>query len=252
MSTSPLPLPENAGLAFIGEAEWAPAIINARQTKTFSITPNPTGRPNRDVLRPFVGKTGKHVHEHWQIDFPPHYREQEAALHERPYSLLQKNIDPKSGNWWINPHAQMPLRHALARLDRFLATALDAPEPVWTWFDSAYLPDASLLVIARDDDFTHAVLQSNAFTTWWHAHSSSLSLVQVVESFAFPWPPATPLGSLTKAQQDLRSQAARAGLAGDPEQIDSTVTAAYGWRSSLDSNELLNALGELHRQRQSR
>lgn len=249
MSAAPGALPENTGLAFLGEAEWAPAIIPARQAETLSSVRNPAGRPNSDVLRSFVGKTGRQIRQRWQIDFPPHYNEQEAALHERPFALLRKNVGPASGNWWINPHAQPPLRHALARLDRFLATALAASEPAWTWFESEHLPDAALLVIARDDDFTHAVLHSTAFTTWWHAHRSSLAPLQIIESFPFPWPPATPFGSLTKTQQEHRSSTARAAISGDAEQISSATATAYGWPESLDEREILAALTEIHRQR---
>ena len=243
------PLPENAGLAFTGEAEWASAVISAAQTKDLATARNPTGRPNSDVLRSFVGKTGRHLREHWQIDFPAHYREQEAALHEKPFALLGKNVAAKSGSWWINPYAQPPLRHALARLDRFLATALDSPEPSWSWFESEHLPDDTLLVVARDEDFTHALLQSAAFTTWWRAHFRKQTPTQVIASFPFPWPLATPLGSLTKAQQDLRSSVARASISGDNEQLNSAVAAAYGWPTHWDENETLAALNELHRQR---
>lgn len=249
MPAVPLPLPENSGLAFTGEAEWLPAVITARQEQTLAVARHPTGRPNRDVLRSFVGRTGKRLREHWQIDFPAHYREQEAALHETPFALLGKNVKATSGSWWINPHAQPALRHALARLDRFLATALDSPEPSWSWFESEHLPDASLLVVARDDDFTHAVLQSTAFASWWHAHFRKAAPAQVIESFPFPWPPATPLGSLTKAQQEIRSSAARAVQNHDAEKKDSTVIAAYGWRYSFGSDELLPALTSLHHRR---
>jgi hypothetical protein len=134
-------------------------------------------------------------------------------------------------------------------LDRFLAAALDSPEPAWFWVESDRLPDASLLVVARDDDFTDAVLQSYAFTTWWRAHHRSQTPVQLVESFPFPWPPATPFGSLTRAQQAFRSQAARAVLAGDAEQINSTVAAAYGWSGNYDAGEILTALHEVCRNR---
>lgn len=281
-----LPLPENAGLAFTGEAEWPPACITAAQAISLAAARNPTGRPNSDVLRSFVGKTGQRLREHWQIDFPAHYREQEAALHEKPFALLQNGVAHRtaphvgpavgasllathhprnreqarfhnhkslatasSASWWINPHAQPPLRLALARLDRFLATALDSREPTWSWFESEDLPDASLLVVARDDDFTHAVLQSTAFASWWHAHFRHSSSAQIIESFPFPWPPATPLGSLTKAQQELRSAVARAALTGDIEQINTGVAAAYGWPNYWDESEILAALNDLHRVR---
>jgi len=245
MPAAHLPRMENAHLAFIGEAMWLPACLTARQAKIFSATPNPAGRPNSDVLRTYVGKSERRLREHWQIDFPAHYREQEAALHELPFALLQKNLEPKTDDWWINPYAQLPLRHALARLDRFLATALDAPKPTWTWFESEHLPDASLLVIARDDDFTHAVLASSVFTIWWHAYQPILSATQIIESFPFPWPPATPLGALTKTQQDLRSAAARAVLVGDTEQINSAIAAAYSWPDTLDESKIFERLQHL-------
>lgn len=248
MSAPSESLPENTGLAFTGETEWSPALITAQQAETLAATRNPAGRPNSDVLRSFVGKTKRHLREHWQIDFPAHYREQEAALHEKPFALLGKNVSIKSGSWWINPHAQPPLRHALARLDRFLATALDSPKPSWSWFESEHLPDASLLVVTRDDDFTHAVLQSSAFTAWWHAHFLKIAPAQIIKSFPFPWPPATALGSLTKAQQEIRSSAARAVITGDAEQINSTVAAAYGWPSNWEEGEILARLIELHGQ----
>ena len=250
-AASPLPLCENAGLVFLGETAWAPAILTPALAKSLAAARNPTGRPNHDVLRTFVGHDGGRLRQHSQIDFPAHYREQEAALHERPFARLRKNVGAQSGSWWINPHAQPALRHALARLDRFLATPVKADPPAWTWIESEHLPDASLLAVARDDDFTHAVLQSAAFTAWWQAHRRSLPPVQIVESFPFPWPPATSLGSLTKTQQDIRSQAARAAIAGDTGQIDSAVAAAYGWPGNRDEREILQALGELHRLRLS-
>jgi hypothetical protein len=275
MLSAPSPLPENTGLAFTGEAEWLPAVITSAQAKALSIARNPAGRPNRDVLRSYVGQTAKGFREHWQIDFPAHYNEQEAALHEKPFALLRKNtgsriasddstvvqarsrnFEPKetasSGPWWINPHARPPLRHALARLDRYLATALDAVGPEWSWLGSEHWPDASLLVIARDDDFTHAVVQSAAFTTWWRAYFKNQAPAQIIESCPFPWPPATPLGSLTKTQQEIRSTVARAALAGDAEQVNSDVAAAYRWCGHPDKSKILPALHELHRQRINR
>lgn len=242
LTATPLPLPENFGLAFTGETAWPPALLTARQAKTLAATRNPASRPNSDVLRSFVGKTGRRLRKSWRIDFPAHYREQEAALHERPFALLRKNIGPTSGFWWLNPHAQPPLRHALARLDRFLATALDSPEPAWSWFEDEHLPDSSLLVVARDDDFTHGVLQSAVFAAWWRAYFRKTAPAQVIETFPFPWSPATPLGSLTKARQDFRSAVVRAAISGGTEQLNSAVAAAYGWRGSLDEDEILSEL----------
>ena len=249
MPARPVALPENAGLAYLGETPWPPARLTPRQAESLLATRNPAGRPNSEALRSYVGQTGRRLRIHWQIDFPTHYRKQEAALHEHPFALLKKNNHATPGTWWINPHAQPPLRHALARVERFLATPLDASAPAWTWFESEHLPDTSLLTVARDDDFTHAVLQSTAFTAWWRAYRSALSPVQLLESFPFPWPPSTPLGSLSKTQQDQRSATTRAALSGDAEQINFTTATAYGWNTHQDPDTLLSSLSELHRQR---
>jgi len=248
--TSPRTLPENAGLVFVGEHEWPPAVVTGRQVEILASAPNPTGRPNRDVLRAFVGVGANgNTSERWQIDFPAHFTEQEAALYERPFDLLRKKTDPQADRWWMNPLANAALRRALARLDRFLVVAPSAPKPLWSWVEAGWLPDASLLAVARDDDFVHAVLQSRFFTAWWHAHLLPHTPELAVLSFPFPWPPGTPLGSLTGIQQDLRYEAARAARNGDAGQIDSAVATAYGRPRDLEASELLARLNELHRRR---
>ena len=249
MPAAPSPLSENTGLAFIGETEWPPAVVSAKRAGTLALARNPAGRPNSDILRSFIGRSGRRLREHWQIDFPAHYHEQESALHEKPFAILAGKVAARTEDWWINPHAQPLLRQALARLDRFLAIAIDAPEPAWMWYETNHLPDASLLVVARDEDFAHAMVQSAAFVSWWHTHFRKESPTMVIESFPFPWPLATPLGSLSKEQQEVRSSAARAALAGDAEQLNAAVAAAYGWNRSLDEAGTLDRLRHLHAQR---
>jgi hypothetical protein len=250
MSAAPAPLPENTGLTFLGERSWPAAGITDRQAATLTAAPNPTGRQNRDVLREYlaVSPNGR-PRVRWQIDFPLHFTEQEASLYERPFALLRRKTGAKADRWWINPHADAALRRSLARLDRFLAAPCSAKQPHWSWIETGGLPDASLLVVARDDDFSHAVLQSRFFAAWWQAHYSSPAPARAVSSFPFPWPPGTPLGSLTGAQQDQRLTTARAARNGDAEQIDSAVATAYGWPRDLTTSELLARLRDLHRRR---
>ncbi len=242
---APNPLPENAGLAFLGEAAWAPATLTARQAEKFAAAVNTCGRPNSDVLRRRLAIINGAPAESWQIDFPDHFTAQEAALYEQPFALLQK----RSRNAWLNPHTQPALRRALARASRFLAMPADASAPDWRWIEEELLPDATLLVAARDDDFTHGVLQSALFTTWWHAQRTRLDPVQLVESFPFPWPPATALSALTSAQEEHRHAIARATRSEDLELLNPAVLAAYGWAGDLAEHEMLEKLMALNRQR---
>lgn len=239
---APRPLPENAGLAFLGEAAWPPALLAEREARQFLAATNACGRPNSDVLRRRLVVVDGEPAEDWQIDFPAHFTAQEAALHEQPFALLQRRADGA----WLNPHARPGLRRALARVSRWLATPAAAAVPDWRWIEDDLLPDATLLVVARDDDFTHGVLSSQVFTQWHQAHGVSLGPVQTVESFPFPWPPTTALSALSKTQEEQRHAIARAARGGNVGQLNAAVTAAYGWPAELDDAELLGKLTEMN------
>lgn len=240
---APSPLPENTGLAFLGEAAWVPALLTDREAKKLLAAPNACGRPNADVLcRRLAVVDGEPV-EGWQIDFPAHFTAQEAALYEQPFARLQNHTDGA----WLSPHTQPDLRRALARVSRWLALPVDADLPDWRWIEDDLLPDASLLVVARDDDFTHGVLASPVFALWWSKHRPHP--VPSVASFPFPWPPGTPLSALSKMQEEHRHALARAARSGNVEQLDSAVSAAYAWPTDLDDHARLDRLLALHRQR---
>ncbi len=243
------PLPENDGLAFTGEPAWGSGALTRQRAQALSAAVNPSGRPNLDVLRGFVGIENSRITEHWQIDFPAHLTEQEASLYSGPYALLKQRPDGSADAWRTNPHANPALRNALARLDRYLVAPVARDTPAWTWIEGAWLPDNSLLVVARDDDFTHGVLQSRHFALWWATHGPHHAPALVVNSFPFPWAPATALGSLTGLQQDLRFEISRHARSGTPEGIDGAVANAYGLPASLDDAELLQRLTALQRKR---
>jgi len=246
---APRSLVENATLAFVGEAPWPPAVVTAAQAHDIETARNPTGRPNSDVLRHFIGfKTGR-AHGHRQIDFPPHFTVQEAALYLKPWQQLRSRLKDPGGPWWLNPRANPALRTSLSRLERYLATPLAAANPAWDWIDSNLLPDDSLLVVARDDDFAHGLLSSRLFQLWWSQYSRKISPATVVATFPFPWPPATLLSSLTRVQEERRLALARAARGRDAGQLNSAAAAAYGWPADLADGELLTNLIDLNHQR---
>lgn len=238
----PSPLSLNQDVVFRGEAAWPPATLTTKEAKALMASVNPCGRPNEDVLRRRFILVDGAPRESWQIDFPVHFTDQEAALYEQPFARLAK-----AG--WRNPHANPALRRALARVSRYLVwpdTSRDAEAGRWTWIEEDLIPDAALLVVARDDDFTHGVLQSSAFAAWQTAHRGKLEPATIVESFPFPWPPGTALSALSAAQEEKRHALARAARSGDPEAIDRAVADAYGWPADLDAPTLVARLAALH------
>lgn len=243
MTFLPSALPENAGLAWRGEAEWPAAKLSDRQAHQLASANNRCGRPNHDVLRRRLAVVASTPAESWQIDFPGHYTDQEAALYEQPFAHL--------AGAWRNPHANPDLRRALSRLSRYLAMPAAADVPDWIWVEDDLLPDANLVVVAREDDFIHGILSSAAFTAWYAAHRRALAADRTVESFPFPWPPATTLNALTSVQEESRHAIARATRAANIDQLNEAVARAYGWPTELDVTELLKKVQALHRSRLS-
>jgi hypothetical protein len=235
-------LSENTGLAFLGEAAWPPAQLTDREAKKLLAATNACGRPNIDVLRGRLAVAGHEPVESCQLDFPAHFTPQEAALYERPFALLQK----RAGTW-LNPCTNPALRRALARVSRWLTMPADATAPDWRWIEEELLPDASLAIVARDDDFSHGVLSSRPFALWWAQHGRQPVLA--IESFPFPWPPATPLSVLSKTQEEHRHAIVRAIRSGNSDALNGAVLAAYGLPADLDDAELLTKLSALNRER---
>jgi hypothetical protein len=234
----PEALPENAGIAYHGEAAWPSAQLTAREAKQLAAATNACGRPNSDVLRQRLAVAQGDPVRGWQIDFPEHFTDQETALYERPFAHL--------GGAWRNPHANPELRRAIARISRYLAMPADADPPDWMWVEEDLLPDASLVVVARDDDFAHGLLSSRAFVGWYGAHRATTPADRIVASFPFPWPPGTTLNALTAAQEDSRHAIARAIRADNHESLNEAVARAYGWPVDLGDDELLTSVKALH------
>jgi hypothetical protein len=120
------------------------------------------------------------------VDFPGDLSGDEAALYAGPFSWLAERSGDAGTEFWRNPRAQPALRAALARRTRALATPLGAG-PDWAWIDAELLPDESLLVVARDDDFTHGVLASRWFRLWGEKFHDPAAPERVVNAFPFPW-----------------------------------------------------------------
>jgi hypothetical protein len=251
-NAAPRPLPENAGLAYQGERVALTASIPPKLAERMLGTRNPHGKPNADVLRQLVTAADpRRPAIHWLVDFPPGMDERQASLYEHPFHHLYRAMRPTRDRWWVNSHADENLRRALTRRERYLATPIGAEPPAWLWFDSAIIPDDTLIAVARDDDFTHGILAARPFALWWRHVHSRRNPTLAMASYPFPWPPDTGLSALTAAQEEQRHSVARAARAGNAETLNAAVAAAYGWPAGLDDEAILVSLGDLNRTRAS-
>ena len=204
------PLPENAGICFMGDTKVGPFEIEASLAQQMLGLPNPHGRSNGDVLRPWmnaddIAGRSRNV---WIIDFPPGTTLEEAELYEAPFTYVAEQVRPmrataRSGDrtgvkWWMHQRPRPAMRAALAPFGRFIATPGVAKHRLFAWVDSKVLPDHALFAFAREDDYCFGVLHSCAHELWALAQGTQLreresgfryTPTTCFQTFPLPWPP---------------------------------------------------------------
>jgi type II restriction/modification system DNA methylase subunit YeeA len=305
-----IPLPENAGLCFLGMMKAGPFDIDAGTAgQMLSASNNPNGRPNSDVIRHRLGGQDivKAPRDGWIIDFNDMALEQ-AARYELPFEYVRKNVKPLRDvnrdnflrtKWWLHGRSRPELRSALSGKKRCIVTPEVSKYRIFNWMDTSIIPDHKIHVIARDDDYFYGILHSRIHEVWTLATCSwmgvgndpSYSSSRTFETFPFPWPPGKePLEdprvqAIAQAARELVEQRERwlkadltpgpplQGASRSPKRrgeqrtltnlynarptwldlahkwLDDAVFAAYGWKSELSDEEILEKLLALNLER---
>jgi hypothetical protein len=217
--TQARPLHENLGISFMGDTKGGPFEIDAGTARRLLAAPNPDGRNNAEVVRPWMNGLDitRRPRDMWIIDFGIDLSETEAALHEAPFEYVREHVRPerqgsrsKVARWWQHERPRVDMRLGLAGLPRYLATPNLTKHRVFVWLDTRVLPDHQIIAIARDDDYTFGVLHSRVHEDWARGMGTQLREVEsgfrytpttCFETFPFPHP--------TDAQRDDIAEAAR-------------------------------------------
>ena len=201
-------LAENAGVSFQGGIKVGPFEIEEPLARRMLASPNPDGRDNTDVVRPWMNGddvTGRPKNL-WIIDFPPGTPLEEAELYEEPFEYIAEHVRPgrtrnsvrlRRERWWLHGVPAQTMRQALGTLDRYLVTPSVAKHRLFRWVDGAVLPDRRLIVFARDDDYFFGVLHSRLHELWTLELSSrhgdgnnpTYNNTTCFLTFPLPWPP---------------------------------------------------------------
>ena len=194
----------NSGVAFMGDTKSGAFDIPGDLAREWLRLPaNPNGRPNSDVLKPWVNgmdltrrPAGK-----WIVDFGWGMSEAEAALYEEPFGHVREHVWPRRRqnrnsavrkNWWRHERPRPEMWRALGGLPRFIATPLVAKHRTFTWLNSRICPSNTAIVIARDDDTTFGILHSRFHEAWSLRLGTSLedrpryTVTTTFETFPFP------------------------------------------------------------------
>ncbi|MDQ3540387.1 MAG: class I SAM-dependent DNA methyltransferase, partial [Chloroflexota bacterium] len=117
-------LAENLGIAYMGDTKGGPFDVPGDLARRWlAMPPNPNGRPNGDVVRPWVNglDVTRRPRDMWIIDFGTDMPEHEAALHEAPFEYVREHVRPlrQSNNralyrehWWLHIEARPGMRNA--------------------------------------------------------------------------------------------------------------------------------------------
>jgi len=219
-------LPENAGMAFMGDTKGGAFDVPGELARQWLLLPtNPNGRPNADVLRPWANgmDVTRRPSDTWIIDFGWTMTEAEAAYYAAPYAYIAQHVRPVrttnkreayAQTWWRHVEARPGMHRALNGLTRFIVTPEVAKHRVFAWMLSPTLPDHKLQVFARDDDTMFGILHSRFHQVWalavesWHGvgNDPRYTVGTCYGTFSFPTG-LTPNRSAASYADDPRAQA---------------------------------------------
>ena len=121
-------LRENEGVAFMGDTKGGAFDIAGELARAWLRAPlNPNGRPNSDVLRPWVNGLDltRRPRDMWIIDFGWEMSESEAAMYEEPFAHVFEHVKPERDknrreayrkNWWRHVEARPAMWEAIDKL----------------------------------------------------------------------------------------------------------------------------------------
>lgn len=221
-------LAANADLGYMGDTKGGPFDIDEKAALAMLAMPNPHGRPNSDVVVPWVNglDVTRRLRDEWIIDYGPRASQADASLYEQPFAHIQERVYPMrqenkravyKERWWIHVEARPAMLDRLSILPRFIATARVAKHRVFVWMTAPTLPDCQLIVFARSDDYFFGVLHSRAHEVWARAQGtqvrereSGFRYTPTTCFETFPLPEPTPaqveaIGAAAKRLDELRS-----------------------------------------------
>jgi type II restriction/modification system DNA methylase subunit YeeA len=168
---------------------------------------NPNHFSNSDVLKP--RRTGDDIvnrnSDTYAVDFGVNMPLAQASEYLAPFEYLKENVYEKRQTanqavarekWWIHWNPRTQMREALAQLPRYIATPRVAKHRIFVWLDDKILPDAQLVVFAREDDYFFGVLHSKIHELWARRKGTQLrdaesgfryTSTTTFETFPLPW-----------------------------------------------------------------
>jgi type II restriction/modification system DNA methylase subunit YeeA len=170
-------LGSNAGASFIGTQKNGPFDVPGDIAREWLKRPNPNGKPNKEVLRPWANglDVTRRPQDIWVVDFGCDTPMASASLFEQPFAHVQEHVKPTRANvrrdkhrthWWIYGDARPGLRTALSTVERYVVTPMVAKHRIFAWLPAVQIPENLCVAITRSDDTLFGILHSRFHELW--------------------------------------------------------------------------------------
>ena len=172
----PPPLVENRSAALQGITKGGAFDIQGSVARAWLALPNPHGRPNSDVVRPWRNGEAitKRDPDKWIVDFHGKTAEQ-AAMYEAPFAHVLREVKPERDNtsepatrrnYWLFKRSGADMRNRTYNLPRVVGAPETPTHTVFAWIPKGVVADKNLVVIARQDDATFGLLCARPHLVW--------------------------------------------------------------------------------------
>jgi type II restriction/modification system DNA methylase subunit YeeA len=215
----------NKNICFMGASKKASFDVTDAQAMEFLLSPNPDGRPNSDVVRPWANglEITRRPQRLWIIDFGNAMPEMEASKYESPFEYARKVVKPErmerrekriAEMWWRFARPRVEMRTAVRGLGRYLVTPTVSKHRLFVWLQDVFVPDQQLLVFASDQDFVMGILQSRPHEIWARLQGTQVreresgfryTPTTCFETFAYPTATDTQRETIATSAKDLDS-----------------------------------------------
>jgi type II restriction/modification system DNA methylase subunit YeeA len=170
-------LAANRNISYMGDTKGGWFDIPEETALAMLNEPNPDGRPNSDVVIPWINglDVTRRNRRMWIIDFGTNLKEGDAALYEAPFEFVHKHTRPQREVtqratyrqcWWLHVRPRDDMRKSLKPLARFIATTTVSKHRLFVWEAAPTLPDHQLITFALAEDYDFGLLQSLIHAVW--------------------------------------------------------------------------------------
>ncbi len=222
----------NSSIGFQGAIKRGPFDLENEMAITLmKAVGNPNGRPNSDVLYPYINASDltSGTRNTWIIDFK-RLPENSAAQFAKAFEHVEKHVKQereRTGEkdavktWWIHWRTRPEMSELLEPLPRFLATPCVSKHRFFVWLTPPTYPDHAVIAFARADDYFFGVLQSRFHEVWALKQGTRLETrprytpSTCFETFPFPHPTPAQESTIAAAAKELNSL--REGWLNPPE-----------------------------------